>query len=282
MKPFLTACAAGAAMLAAHAATAMPPEGLPPEIFIAAPLSGANQAPPVETCAEGSAQLKFKRGVLTFRLNVDNIDNVVAAHLHYGEPGENGPVLVTLYEAPPPPPPALRGDDDDEDDDDYDDDDSLAFGAIADDDVEDADGVTFADGTDFDGTVDGLVRLLNEGAIYVNVHTALNPSGEIRAQAFRAGSGPNPNRGNGELCDDDDDCDDDCDCECECEDDTDGDDSQRLRADLNNDGVVNEADLRILLDSFTNNDNDDDANSDDDEDEAPRRRGRRGMIPLGG
>jgi len=319
MKPITTtACAMAAGLFTAASAVAMPPDGLPiPEIFVGAPLSGANEVPPVETCGEGAAIAKFKRGVLTFKLNVEDLDDIVAAHFHAGAPGENGPILVTLFEAPPPEPDALRDDDDGhDDDDDFDDDfdddeDTLAFGAISDDDIDDPDGVTFADGTDFDGSVEGFVRLLNEGLIYVNVHTVANPAGEIRAQMFRAGSGPNPNRGNGDLCDDDKDkdcccpcdgdddpatddckCDDDdiddddrCDCCCKCDDDDhdDGDDSERLRADLNDDGVVNEADLRILLDSFTNAD-DDDADDDDadDDDKAPRRRGRRGMIPFGG
>lgn len=301
MKFMLTACAVGAAMLATDLAGAQGPP--PAHNFIGAPMSGANEVPPVETCASGATQVKFKDGVLTFKVNVEDIDDVVAAHLHFGKPGQNGPVLVTLYQAPPPPPPASAISDDDDDYDD--DDDTLAFGAITDDDVRDVDGVTFADGSDFDGSADGLLRLLREGAIYVNVHTALNPSGEIRAQLRGNGTGgPNPNRGNGDLCDDDDhdccccDCDDngdadhDCCCDddgdddadrhccCDDDDDTNGDDSQRLRADLNNDGVVNEADLRILLDSFTKND--ENASGDDDEEEAPRRRGRRGMIPIGG
>ncbi|MFG0274207.1 MAG: CHRD domain-containing protein [Phycisphaerales bacterium] len=285
MRPFLTACAAGAALLAADLAGAMGPP--PAHNFIGAPMSGANEVPPVETCAEGATQVKYKNGVLTFKVNVEDIDDVVAAHLHFGKPGENGPVLVTLYEAPPPPPENARYDDDDDDhDDDYDnDEDTLAFGAISDDDVEDVEGVTFADGSEFDGSADGLLRLLREGSIYVNVHTALNPSGEIRAQLRGNGTGgPNPNRGNGDLCDDDDDkdCDDDCDCDCECDDDGDSDvdcDDAR-RGDLNGDGVIDEKDLRILLDNFTT-DNEDASSDDDDEDEAPRRRGRRGMIPVG-
>jgi (2Fe-2S) ferredoxin len=273
MKLITTAaCAAAAGVFTAATAVAMPP---PAHNFVGAPMSGANEVPVVETCGEGATLVKLKDGVLSYKVNVEDLDDIVAAHLHYGRPGENGPVLVTLFEAPPPEPEPLH-DDDGSGDDDYGDDDkdTLAFGSISDDDVENPGDIFFDDGTPFEGGADGLLRLLREGSIYVNVHTVNNPMGEIRAQLRGNGTGgPNPNRGNGALCDDDDD-DDDCDCDgdVDCED--------ARRGDLNGDGVINEDDLRILLDNFTDDD-DDDAKSDDD-DQAPARRGRRGMIRYGG
>jgi len=268
-------------------ALAMPPL---PKNFVGAPLSGANHSPPVATCGEGVCIIKLRDEALSFKLNIEDLEDVVMATLHFGRPGENGPVLVTLFELPP--------DDDDDDSDDNsnsvrsgDDDDvdsfddgmTLAAGTFTDDDVMDPDGVVFADGSEFEGTVDGLLRLLREQSVYVNVSTVDNPTGELRAQmriAGPGGGGPNPNTGNGDLCD-----------ERECDDhpDDDSDDSNddnaepALLGDLNNDGVVDEDDLRILVANFTSarpEADDDDSDDVDSDDDRPQRRRR--MIPFGG
>jgi len=62
-------------------------------------LNGANEVPPRETLARGVATLRFSsEGTeLGFRLVVANIENVVAAHIHCGAVGVNGPVGVTLF-----------------------------------------------------------------------------------------------------------------------------------------------------------------------------------------
>lgn len=259
-----TIAALAAGLVAAATTSAQTPL---PKNFVGAPLSGANESPAVPTCAGGAAIVHLRDGVLTYKLNVEGLDDIVAAHLHFGKPGENGPILVTLFELPPPDEAARADDDDDVD---QVDDQTLAAGTITDDDVDSPPGVTFADGTPFDGTADGLLRLLREQSIYVNVHTVANPEGEIRAQMRIAGpgaGGPNPNKGNGSLCDESD-CDDD---------DDDNSDAARLRADLNNDGVVNDADLRILLNNFTKVAKDNSADTDDN----PPVRTRRRMIPVG-
>jgi hypothetical protein len=65
------------------------------------PLSGAEEVPPRETKAKGVAiyHLSKAETELAFLLIVSRIDNVVAAHIHCGPPGANGPVGVTLYMA---------------------------------------------------------------------------------------------------------------------------------------------------------------------------------------
>jgi len=72
------------------------------ERFVAT-LSGDQEVPARDTHAVGVA--KFKVGedgaALAFKVNVANINNVVAAHIHCGAVGVNGPVGVTLFAAPP-------------------------------------------------------------------------------------------------------------------------------------------------------------------------------------
>ena len=65
----------------------------------AAPLSGSQEAPPVETKGTGVAKFKLSKdgGELSFKLNVAHIDNVTQSHIHLGARGTNGPVVVFLF-----------------------------------------------------------------------------------------------------------------------------------------------------------------------------------------
>jgi len=62
-------------------------------------LSGGDEVPARDTLARGVATFKWnKEGTeLRYTLIAANIENVVAAHIHCGAPGVNGPVGVTLY-----------------------------------------------------------------------------------------------------------------------------------------------------------------------------------------
>lgn len=64
-----------------------------------APLNGGNEVPPRDTNARGLAffQLNMVGTALEYKLIVANINNVVAAHIHCGAAGVNGPVGVTLF-----------------------------------------------------------------------------------------------------------------------------------------------------------------------------------------
>jgi hypothetical protein len=68
-----------------------------------APLSGDEEVPARDTQAVGVATFKLHEdgAALVFKLNVANIDNVVAAHIHCGAAGVNGPVGVTLFMGAP-------------------------------------------------------------------------------------------------------------------------------------------------------------------------------------
>jgi hypothetical protein len=117
-----------------------------PHDFIA-DLQGENEVPPVDTAASGAARLDLRQSleVLHYRLEVEQISGITAAHIHTAPVGENGPVRFPLFDG--------TGD--------------------------------FGPGEPISGDValeaQDLLDLLTE-FLYVNVHTAENPDGEIRGQ----------------------------------------------------------------------------------------------------
>jgi CHRD domain len=68
-----------------------------------APLSGDEEVPARDTPATGVAKFKLREDgpVLLYKINVDDLDNPVAAHIHCGAVGVNGPVGVTLFMGAP-------------------------------------------------------------------------------------------------------------------------------------------------------------------------------------
>jgi len=72
------------------------------ENFVA-PLSGREEVPARDTHAVGVATFKLQEdgAALLYKINVANIDNVVAGHIHCGAVGVNGPVGVTLFMGSP-------------------------------------------------------------------------------------------------------------------------------------------------------------------------------------
>jgi CHRD domain len=85
------------ALLVPTVAGAAPPE---PTNF-GAHLVGANEVPPRETDAAGQATYRvLGNGDVMWILTVANIDNVFAAHIHCGDPGVNGPIVVPLFDGP--------------------------------------------------------------------------------------------------------------------------------------------------------------------------------------
>jgi hypothetical protein len=92
-----------------------------------------------------------------FKVNVANIEDVVASHIHCEAVGVNGPIGVTLFETLEPV--SVNG--------------TLAKGVIT---APDEDNE--CEWTD----LEAVVAALESGDTYVNVHTAANPGGEIRGQ----------------------------------------------------------------------------------------------------
>jgi len=128
--------------------TSVPP---PPERFVAV-LSGANEPTPVSTAAQGFATVTVNGNVLTYRVELSNIDSAFLAHIHHGVAGVNGPVRVNMYVPPNP----STG---------------VGFSGLL---IEDT--ATVAD---------SILTFIRGGETYVNVHTKLNPGGAIRGQLFR-------------------------------------------------------------------------------------------------
>ena len=62
-------------------------------------LKGEHEVPARETNAQGQAIMKLSADGLTvhYKLIASNIDNVVAAHIHLGAAGANGPIVQFLY-----------------------------------------------------------------------------------------------------------------------------------------------------------------------------------------
>lgn len=65
-------------------------------------LSGQEEGPPVQTSASGMAWFKQMQDNVWIKLNVTDMKGVTQAHIHTGNQGENGPVVVTLYKSDTP------------------------------------------------------------------------------------------------------------------------------------------------------------------------------------
>jgi hypothetical protein len=156
--------------LLALALLALAPSAWAGDNFVA-PLSGDEEVPSRDTQARGVATLKLREdgAVLRFKVNVANVDNVVAAHIHCGAVGVNGPIGVTLFTGPPAGG-AVNG--------------TLAKGTI-----------TAPDSGNLCGWADlaAVLAAIQSGDTYVNVHTDDGvlppntgpgdfPGGEIRGQ----------------------------------------------------------------------------------------------------
>jgi hypothetical protein len=156
--------------LAVVALLALAPSAIAGDNFVAT-LSGDEEVPARDTRAVGVAKFNLREGggALEFKVNVANIQNVSAAHIHCGAVGVNGPVGVTLFMGAPAGG-SVNG--------------TLAEGTI-----------TAPDPGNGCGWTDlaAVLAAIESGATYVNVHTNDGvdppntgpgdfPGGEIRGQ----------------------------------------------------------------------------------------------------
>lgn len=128
------------------------------DLFVARALAGTKERPtPVVSTASGSATFELSgAGTIKYTLSVAGITGVTMAHIHTGVADSAGPIAVTLFTTATPTGPFTG---------------PLATGAFT------------ATNIQLPGIgLDSLLRLMRVGRTYVNVHTQLNPSGEIRAQ----------------------------------------------------------------------------------------------------
>jgi hypothetical protein len=145
------------------------------EVRRAERLVGANENPPVITDGSGNFRAEIFPDRIEFRLRYDVAfegSDVAQAHLHIANPGNNGGIVAFLCAIPSIDPtqrncPASP---------------DVVEGEIVEDDVltvtEGDPAVTIIEA----GDLDGLARLIRQGALYANVHTNDFPAGEVRGQ----------------------------------------------------------------------------------------------------
>lgn len=123
-------------------------------------LCGVEEVPTVETMARGKAcfVLSQDNSSLEFKLRLYELDQVTMGHLHLGQKGTNGPVVVFLF-GPIEKPISIE----------Y----AIFTGEITQGDLV---------GSLAGHSLRDLVNEINAGNIYANVHTVQHPSGEICGQ----------------------------------------------------------------------------------------------------
>lgn len=119
-------------------------------------LTGSEEVPPVQTNATGMAEISaytVAGDSITYSVNATNIKDVTTGHIHFGKPGENGPIVFTMFKYDPP-----RNE-------------VSETGTITADKLEGP----MAGKRVFDVALAG-----SNGSLYMNIHTVENPNGEIR------------------------------------------------------------------------------------------------------
>jgi hypothetical protein len=127
------------------------------EIFVASNMTGANEVPPVNTTASGTATFVNNQTFIGFDLAVSDLFNATAAHIHRGQAGTNGPIVVTLYNTTDPSPGLFGG----------------YSGNIT---------ASMLKGPLANQQLTALADLMKSGQAYANIHTIQNKNGEIRDQ----------------------------------------------------------------------------------------------------
>jgi|SRR5215208_1088957 len=129
-------------------------------------LTGFEEVPPVNnTSAIGVAEFKLGQDNIMYTVNVTDIENVTAAHIHSGQVGENGPIVITLFKEDPPTTAMTTG--------------VLSEGNIT---------ATNLEGPMAGQLLSNLISAMRNDQTYVNVHTQQNPNGEIRGQILNGTS----------------------------------------------------------------------------------------------
>lgn len=140
-------------------------------------LNGSNEVPSVSTEAYGNYSSDSSNDEsVNFKLDVFKIEDTTAAHLHCGKSGENGPVVVGLFES-------SNG---------VDINGTLVSGTFDNDDVAD---MGSCPTPIYD--IQDLKKSIEKGEIYVNVHSKDFPNGEIRGQLSGSFDNENGNENNG-------------------------------------------------------------------------------------
>ena len=164
--------------LASAACALLLADGASAQVRQAERLRGGNENPPVISSGTGNFRAERSGGEIDFRLRYDLSpedaeSDVTQAHLHIGNPGNNGPIVVFLCSnAGNEPEGVTRRDCPPSQD--------VVEGTII---AVDVIGLTEGDTVIIEaGDLNGLFRLMTQGAVYANVHSGDHPSGEVRGQ----------------------------------------------------------------------------------------------------
>jgi len=138
--------------------TSLAPSPVFANVYFMTNMTGQQEVPPVDTQAVGEAiltqDLPLNQTMHTF-VNVTGIQGVTQGHIHSGAEGENGPVVLTLFNFDSPQNEVLQ---------------YSNFTA------------SNLEGPMEGKTMDDLISAMKNGSTYINVHTEQNPNGEIRGQ----------------------------------------------------------------------------------------------------
>lgn len=138
--------------------TSLAPSMVFANVYFVTNMTGQEEVPPVDTQAVGEAiltqDLPLNQTMHTF-VNVTGIQGVTQGHIHSGAEGENGPIVVTLFNFDSPQNEVLQ---------------YSNFTA------------SNLEGPMQGKTMQDLIAAMKNGSTYINVHTEQNPNGEIRGQ----------------------------------------------------------------------------------------------------
>ncbi len=123
-------------------------------------LAGTTETPSVASEAMGLANLRITENALTIQLNVEPLPSslVTAIHIHAGNSGENGPIIFTLFDSQF---------------------DGVFNGRLN---AQLNAGNLEPAAEEEINTLADAIEAVVEGRAYINLHTIINPTGEIRGQ----------------------------------------------------------------------------------------------------
>ena len=122
------------------------------------PLTGMEEVPPVNTNSTGIALFDLLDNHINFKVNVTMLENIKSAHIHLGEFGQNGEIIVSLLNSSSPI--------------------NIHNGTLVKGQLIATDLVGSLKGK----TINDLGKLFNSTKTYLNIHTKQYPNGEIRGQ----------------------------------------------------------------------------------------------------
>ncbi len=137
--------------------------GAADQVYTAA-LDGGSEVPKVDSKATADATFTVSADgkKIEYTLNVRELSDITMAHIHLGKAGKNGPVVARLYPASGASK-LIKGQDNGD----------LAKGEIT---------AASLMGPEKGKALSVLVKAIQDGDAYVNVHTTEHKAGEIRGQ----------------------------------------------------------------------------------------------------